>query len=257
MDLDDAGAKEMTMTDKTLLDDEIIDLTDLLEEGSPPKKAAVEPVTRKTVTEPDSFDLGKEIATDLDVSIEEIEQSDLGLSSDEAFVFEDKPARAGAPASGQAVSPPADLASLAGEIDKALNETIQDVPITPNEEALLLQETPEEVPALEPEEAQHILEPREPRDAREESVPSLEASPAEPSHVPAGAPPFSPVSAEALVGAVVEEFRRDMPELLEGIVRPLVQEIVREIAAATREALPGIVEKVIREEIEKLKKLAV
>ncbi len=63
------------------------------------------------------------------------------------------------------------------------------------------------------------------------------------------------VPTEAVVEAVVAEFRRDMPEMLEGIVRPVVQELLQEVVTSTRQALPGIVEKVIREEIERLKKL--
>jgi hypothetical protein len=60
---------------------------------------------------------------------------------------------------------------------------------------------------------------------------------------------------EAILEAVITEFRKEMPALLEGIVRPVMKELLQEIISSTREVIPGIVEKVVHEEIEKLKKL--
>ena len=65
------------MADKMLDDDDIIDLTDLLEEGDTSKKSKGKKEggagPRQQANEPDSFDLGKEISMEYDVSVEEIE----------------------------------------------------------------------------------------------------------------------------------------------------------------------------------------
>jgi len=65
------------MVDKNL-DDDIIDLTDLLEEGQPPEKEGMEepPIPDDSATSggADTFDLGKEISLEDDVSIDDIEQ---------------------------------------------------------------------------------------------------------------------------------------------------------------------------------------
>jgi hypothetical protein len=71
-----------------------------------------------------------------------------------------------------------------------------------------------------------------------------------PAHVPVQNV-LQPGITEELLG----ELKREVPAMLEGVVKPLMVELVREMVTATREQLPGIVEKVIREEIEKLKKL--
>jgi hypothetical protein len=76
----------MSMEDKILDDDDIIDLTDLLEEGESGKKGAQKKdrtgASPAQMNEPDSFDLGKEISMEYDVSVEEIDQggdsADLG-----------------------------------------------------------------------------------------------------------------------------------------------------------------------------------
>lgn len=73
------------MEDKILDDDDIIDLTDLLEEGEPKGRKAkkeAEPPARIPLNEPDSFDLGKEISMEYDVSVEEIEQGGESLDID-------------------------------------------------------------------------------------------------------------------------------------------------------------------------------
>ena len=63
------------MEDKIFDDEDIIDLTDLLEEGQPPGERE-EPGDQKnaavSMNEPDSFDLGKEISMEYDVSVDEI-----------------------------------------------------------------------------------------------------------------------------------------------------------------------------------------
>lgn len=254
------------MTDKNLLEDDIIDLTDLLEEGSPPKKTDQEPVRKKVVAEPDSFDLGKEISMDFDVSIEEIEQEGPALADELHREREEIPQDRPVTEEIVEVRPKESLRDIEAEIDMAMQETIEEVTLTKNEEEVLLSEGPvEEIPS--PPEEVHSPPVEEPQAHVEEieQVSWDEPAPEPPSHPvrePLGAPVEMPqavvspaVPPEAIVEAVVSEFRRDMPALLEGIVRPVVQELLQEIISSTREALPGIVEKVIREEIERLKKL--
>jgi hypothetical protein len=238
------------MTDKNLLEDDIIDLTDLLEEGHPPEKPAHETPRKKVVTEPDSFDLGKEISMDFDVSIEEIEHESPALA--EAMPLE--PER-----KEQDLSPVTEeikdiaketLGDIGAEIDMAMQDKLEEVTLTKNEEEVLLQEGPVEEILSDPEKGSLA--------AVDESRPSEVAF--EPEPLPAGAAQqqyaaSSTVTTEAIVDAVVSEFRKDLPTLLEGIVRPVVQELLQEIVASTRQEIPGIVEKVIREEIERLKKL--
>jgi len=360
--------KEIAMPDRDLLDEEIIDLTDLLEEGTPSGKPPEEAARKRPVTEPDSFDLGKELATDLDIPIEEIDQDTAGILAEDGratkagpdmgIPLEETPATlqmrperepalstetelalkeaaeelglAGEeelglkpvsdvetllgepPAQGRAhgepkpalsteidlalkeaaeelglageeelgLKPVSDVETLLGEppaqgrahgepkpslsteIDLALRETLEEVPLTEKEQEVLLSETPEEGAEVTPAKALGgLAEPTPPSDR--EAVPGpgeAEAGPVPPAL--AGADRREPCLAEGgvpvgdVMGAVVEDFRKDMPALLESIVRPLVQELVQEIVASTREVLPGLVEKVIREEIEKLKKLA-
>ncbi len=276
------------MTEKNLLEDDIIDLTDLLEEGSPPAKTRSS-AQKKAVNEPDSFDLGKEIAMDLDVSIEEIEQEPLSLSDEPVTGLGKQP--------GSKVKEldltEAPLRDLESEIDLAIQDKLHEAPLTKNEEEVLLGDAPleEPIPAAETPPApvsgemetievseirvKSLDEPaqavEEPAPVLEESVQPMEAAappaleleehekqPMEPPAVAAEAPqPVQGVAVptEAIVEAVLAEFRRDMPEMLEGIVRPVVKELLQEVVTSTRQALPGIVEKVIREEIERLKKL--
>ncbi|HOS96189.1 MAG TPA: hypothetical protein PLR71_03620 [Deltaproteobacteria bacterium] len=276
------------MTDKNLLEDDIIDLTDLLEEGGQPEKNTPA-AQKKAVNEPDSFDLGKEIAMDLDVSIEEIEQEPLSLSDEPVTGLEKQP---GAKAK-ELDLPGEPLRDLESEIDLAIQDKLHEAPLTKKEEEVLLGEITleESIPAAEEPQAPALGEMEtvqvseirvksleEHAGAVEEAAPVIEETlrpmdalvpPApeigEPEEQPMAQPAVAEealqavhpvaVSTEAIVEAVVAEFRRDMPEMLEGIVRPVVKELLQEVVTSTRQALPGIVEKVIREEIERLKKL--
>jgi hypothetical protein len=76
------------MEDRILDDDDIIDLTDLLEEGQPPGEKEVSGERgdgAARLNEPDSFDLGKEISMEYDVSVEEIESEGENLDIDAAL----------------------------------------------------------------------------------------------------------------------------------------------------------------------------
>lgn len=254
------------MDDKLLLEDDIIDLTDLLEEGSPPKKPQAAELPKKRVTEPDSFDLGKEISMDYDVSIEEIENDSTMLASGGSLDLGKKP-KAGIKAAddlSDILKEP--LGGIESEIDSVLKDKPDEVSLTAREEEVLLQEAPlVEEPPLVAEEKAALME--EAPVAEEEPIPMKEQPMAEPT-VPVletesraaqrEAPRISlPVDmpVEAILDAVIAEFKKDMPVLLEGIVRPVVKELIQEVISSTREALPGIVEKVIKEEIDKLKKI--
>lgn len=237
------------MTDKNLLEDDIIDLTDLLEEGHPPEKPPHETPRKKIVTEPDSFDLGKEISMDFDVSIEEIEHESPALA--EAMPLEPERKEQDLSTVTEEIKDIAKetLGDIGAEIDMAMQDKLEEVTLTKNEEEVLLQEGPVEEILSDPEKGSLA--------AVDESRPA-EVGP-EPEPLPAGVQQqygvSSTVTTEAIVDAVVSEFRKDLPILLEGIVRPVVQELLQEIVASTRQEIPGIVEKVIREEIERLKKL--
>jgi hypothetical protein len=257
--------KELAMDDKILLEDDIVDLTDLLEEGSPPKKPQQAEAKRKMVNEPDSFDLGKEISMDYDVSVEEIEHDSTLLMDGPPLDLDKKP-----PEQTKVKSDVDDLLKeplldIEAEIDLAIKDKFEDVGLTSKEEEALLNEGPaEEVPpiiegkpASPKEEVLAAME--EPARVERVSIPEIEPSPAEePLSVLQGIPKADiPVDmpTEAILDAVISEFRKEMPALLEGIVRPVVKELLQEIISSTREVIPGIVETVIQEEIEKLKKL--
>jgi hypothetical protein len=64
-----------------------------------------------------------------------------------------------------------------------------------------------------------------------------------------------PAIEKADIEAAKESLKRDIPEMVESIVRPVVSELVNEIVSSVKRDLPGIIEKVIREEIERLKKI--
>jgi hypothetical protein len=253
------------MDDKIVLEDDIIDLTDLLEEGSPPKKPQQADTRKKAVNEPDSFDLGKEISMDYDVSIEEIENDSTLLANDAPLDFDKKPA--GQPKSVDALDDllKEPLGSIESEIDLAMKDKFEEVSLTAKEEEVLLSEAPvEEIPEIKKEEAAVLSEEfqaplEEPVRLQEVSIPASTQPPIEePPSVQVEMPKVGiPVDmpTEAILDAVITEFRKEMPALLEGIVRPVVKELLQEIISSTREVIPGIVEKVIREEIEKLKKL--
>jgi hypothetical protein len=254
------------MDDKNLLEDDIIDLTDLLEEGSPSKKPQQADTRKRVVNEPDSFDLGKEISMDYDVSIEEIENDSTMLANDNPLDFEKKPGKQPKPVDdmGELLKEP--LGSIESEIDLVMKDKFEEVSLTTKEEEVLLSEAPaEERPSsIKKEEAAALNEefpasPEEPVRLQEVTIPSFTQSPIqEPLGVQVEIPKVGiPIDmpTEAILDAVITEFRKEMPALLEGIVRPVVKELVQEIISSTREVIPGIVEKVIHEEIEKLKKL--
>jgi len=245
------------MDDKLLLEDDIIDLTDLLEEGSPPKKPAEADNLKRKRPEPDSFDLGKEISMDYDVSVEEIEHDSAVIAGEAAGSSGGKPKDEPLATDDMSDLLKEPLGDIESDIDKALTDKLEEVGLTPKEEEVLLQESPSEEPPLKAEEQAVLME--EP--VMTEEAPAMEPVPAaepqtqpSPVEVPKVALPVD-MPAEAILEAVIAEFKKDMPALLEGIVRPVVSELLQEVISSTREALPGIVERVIREEIDKLKKL--
>ncbi|HVN71701.1 MAG TPA: hypothetical protein VMU10_06750 [Desulfomonilia bacterium] len=256
------------MDEKNLLEDDIIDLTDLLEEGSPPKKPQPMEPKKKMVTEPDSFDLGKEIAMDYDVSIEEIEQNSTVLAEETPSDLDAKPRvkPKAKDAMTDLLNEP--LGNIEAEIDLAMKDKIEEVSLTPKEEEALLKDEPAvetpPAPAIEegasapPAEAKVPI--AEPVAVEEISIPALEPAPVQgpasggvEMSLAAAIPVDMPT--EAILDSVITEFKKEMPALLEGIVRPVMKELIQEIITSTRESLPAIIEKVIREEIDKLKKL--
>lgn len=211
------------MNDTTMKEDdeEIIDLTDLLEEGEIPLEdgGSLPPEEDKTdvssiAQEPETFDLGKEITMEDDVSVEEIESVN--------------------------------------------NDFDIEVSLSTGEEAALTEEGPKE-------EAEAKVDAGSEEKIKEEEVFSEDTAQVPEDVIPEGE---SAVQSEVktdegmeigIVGAEPEinldDIKKDIPVMLEGIVRPIMGELIRELITATREMLPGIVEKVIREEIEKLKKV--
>ena len=253
------------MDDKNLLEDDIIDLTDLLEEGSPPKKPQQADTRKRVVNEPDSFDLGKEISMDYDVSIEEIENDSTVLAKDIPLDFDKKPGKQPKPDDIMDDLLKEPLGSIESEIDLAMQDKFEEVSLTAKEEEVLLSEgLAEEIPLIKKEEAAVLNEEfpvplEEPMRLQEVSIPvSTPSLIQEPPSVQVKMPKVgipADMPTEAILDAVITEFRKEMPALLEGIVRPVVKELIQEIISSTREVIPGIVENVIREEIEKLKKL--
>lgn len=264
------------MKDKILDDDDIIDLTDLLEEGDPKqgkeKKDTGAPV-RPPAREPDSFDLGKEISMEYDVSVEEIEHGpekldiDASLSSNEEVALS-----TGKEDSGEIVL----SEEPAGEVEFDFG----DAGTTGREKAeeSLHDFRTEKVEAASGEQASDAafdfdagdeirLERGAGNDPALEHAGEFEPAPhsleeQEPVHHMAGQGISGEIDREAagpagghLAADALDEAKKEIPAMLEGIVRPIITEIARELVAATREQLPGIVEKIIREEIEKLKKL--
>jgi len=202
-------------------DEEIIDLTDLLEEGEIPLEDGGElpPEEDKTdvssiAQEPETFDLGKEITMEDDVSVEEIESVN--------------------------------------------NDFDIEVSLSTGEEAALTEEGPKE-------EAESKVDAGSEEEIKEEEVFSEDTAQVPEDVIPEGEPAVqSEVETDEgmepeIVGAEpevnIDDIKKDIPVMLEGIVRPIMGELIRELITATREMLPGIVEKVIREEIEKLKKV--
>lgn len=265
------------MEENILIEDDIVDLTDLLEEGSPPSKPK-DNFSRKRMNEPDSFDLGKEISMEYEVSVEEIEQdgaaSGTGKAIDKVMKSEIQVDDPGAKAGKEP------LLDIEKEIDQAIQDKFEDVSLTLKEEEMLLKDEPLEEPVpvektdkleveplMETEPASADLPPGSAEKAVDSELESLledkpvpeEIQDIEPetlSTVPeAAAAPSLSLPAEAVTGALIEELKKEMPALLESIMRPLIKELVQEVVVAARDALPSLVEKVIREEIEKLKKI--
>lgn len=253
------------MDDKNLLEDDIIDLTDLLEEGSPPKKPQQADTRKRVVNEPDSFDLGKEISMDYDVSIEEIENDSTVLAKDTPLDFDKKPGKQPKPEDDMSDLLKEPLGNIESEIDLAMKDKLEEVSLTAKEEEVLLSEGgADEIPLIKKEEAAALNEefpalPEEPVRLQEVSIPvstqtPIQEPPSAQGEMPNVCIPLD-MPTEAILEAVITEFRKEMPALLEGIVRPVMKELLQEIISSTREVIPGIVEKVVHEEIEKLKKL--
>lgn len=240
------------MEDKILDDDDIIDLTDLLEEGEPKggkAKKEAEPPAGTLLNEPDSFDLGKEISMEYDVSVEEIEQGgesldiDAGLSSGEEIALSPESEE------GEEIVLPQEPG---GDIEFDFGDS---EPKGKKSREAFIQEDPEGVPVQDAGKA--ALEMDEDLFAAADT--GVEERPAQ----DAGHDILREFSEDAkaakVQGSVPEDvlgdLRQEIPGMLEEMARPIMSELVRELVMTTREQLPGIIEKVIREEIEKLKKL--
>jgi hypothetical protein len=276
------GEKEKDMEDKILDDDDIIDLTDLLEEGEPKKKEKEKKGgSPAPANEPDSFDLGKEISMEYEVSVEEIEQGNEGLdidarlsSNEEVALTQGKEGGEGAPVSGEAgevsfddnrergtgktdlsengvdtlLQRKEDSATTGSETDTGgVSDTIPEKEAGKGSEELIS----ESASIIENAASFDVEKPvtEEPKDTSN----TLQGGKGSGGELPAVSVqnPVYPQMTEDILG----ELRHEVPAMLEGIVKPLMAELVKEMVTATREQLPGIVEKVIREEIEKLKKL--
>ncbi|MGC9324490.1 MAG: hypothetical protein ACP5G0_07040 [Desulfomonilia bacterium] len=233
--------------DKMLGDDDIIDLTDLLEEG----KAPEEPVKEqqhfpRKVTEPDSFDLGKEISMDYDVSVDELEQDaekidvDVKLSSNEEAAL--------SPETREAQEMPQEEPSPEEEkVDLSVLEGRETAAQAEQEPS---GEEPMEHAAAADHEKMEII-----RETAKELLPHGEGSEEEPSEISVAPEQVEAAKRDLVFDQALEELKTQMPEILRQTINPLIAELVKEIMATTREQLPDIVEKVIREEIAKLKKL--
>jgi cell pole-organizing protein PopZ len=257
-----------------LIEDDIIDLTDLLEEGKAPSKIQQGAVQRKKVNEPDSFDLGKEISMEYDVSVEEIEHDADSLSMDKSpSLGEETLDRDKLKNDVPDLSKELSLRDIETEIDMAIQdkEKYEEVSLTSNEQEMLLKEGPVEEPQMVAEEKAFPIEPESKASPGETKQTEAISEPV--THMPEAVRDEAPrglsgtegynapsinvgsIPTEVITEALKNEIKKDMPALLEGIIRPLVKELLQDIISSTRDALPPIVEKVIREEIEKLKKL--
>jgi len=308
-------------------DDEIIDLTDLMEEGEPAKKqrkAEAAESEKAGVREPESFDLGKEISLEDELSLdtvsmpaveretapelpaekaaveesaqkrpsqEPLSESDSfealakepdqptetlpDFSAPDEFTLEAPEPKEGRAATTKPRTPP----SVSPVFDAFFKETIEEVKLEteagaseplPARGKKVLEELLERGETLEPMEAQAPIKAAAAftSEAPAEEPPVAEEAMAEPvipvAPLAPGAPPVMPPQEvsfdlrqemEAKVQAAAEQLKADAPSLLEGIVRPVMDDLIRQITQTTRDILPGIVEKIIREEIEKLKKL--
>lgn len=272
----------MSMEDKILDDDDIIDLTDLLEEGQSSKKAA--PVREQgakphaPMNEPDSFDLGKEISMEYDVSVEEIDGSDglevkgdLSVTEEAALALEKE-------LKEEAVLDEKEVKELDFSAD-TLGEEHPDAPVeaspTARDESRGLSDdllvrgpvpaaTPKTVPGFDRAAPAPVVD-----DVRNLSFEEYsDKAPEFGVQVAAGGQAagvgieIDRAAGDGGAGTPVVDgdeisaaLREQAPAIIEAVVKPLMAELVRDMIAATREQLPGIVEKIVREEIEKLRKL--
>jgi len=208
-------------------DDEIIDLTDLLEEGDGLEDEKGEgsekgpEIDKSSISqEPETFDLGKEITMEDDVSVEDIE------SVNENFDID---------------------VSLSSNEEAALKEAEVKEAAVPEEP-----QTFEE--ADQSEESKAGPEPDNTKAIFEDNIELAEPS-AEHAEESFDKVAETEVAEETQPQIPLDELKQEIPAMLEGIVRPIMGELVHELIDVTRDMLPGIVEKVIREEIEKLKKI--
>ncbi len=268
------------MEDKILDDDDIIDLTDLLEEGQSPQDketSETKGATQASANEPDSFDLGKEISMEYDVSVDEIEHGDDKLDIDASLSSNEEEALSREKAleddtiqlddTGEGLESALDDDESLEGIDLTVDEqdiiqlddkedtySVSDKDLEAASSSLELDtETPEEVSADESfaaakeEEATDKVETfamEQESHAAFETGEELRAETETEEELP-----------QLDTDEVIRELKQEIPNMIEGVVRPLMAELVKEIISVSRDQLPGIVEKVIREEIDKLKKL--
>ena len=275
------------MEDKILDDDDIIDLTDLLEEGQPPEDKETPAGSGQSpdrVNEPDSFDLGKEISMEYDVSVDEIEHGDDNFDIDVSLSSNEEEALTDEKIPEDDVIQLEDTGeSLEGALDE--DESLEGIDLSVDEQDVLSPDAKEDTFSVSQQDLEVEASASEPdipaskevsidqgavAEAEEGTFDMEEALTQEPEEIviTEKAEEFQDKTEEVPVKAeseeelpqinsdeVMRELSQEIPNMLEGVVRPLMGELVREIISVSREQLPGIVEKVIREEIDKLKKL--
>lgn len=221
-------------------DDEIIDLTDLLEEGTPPKDEEPPEGDEKAAhkdtdlgIEPETFDLGKEITMEDEVSVEDIEDVGDAINIDAAISSDEEDALTEDELSEEVTEtkPPVEE-EVSAQPEEEIEPPAKEETGQPEEKMKAPVEEEVEAPAEEEAEA--------PTSETEQTV---EETPAEIRPGP------------DITEADVQEIKKEIPAMLEEVVRPIMGQLVKEVISSTRDLLPGIVEKVIREEIEKLKKI--
>jgi len=233
------------MVDNTIEEDDvIIDLTDLLEEGEPPKKDEEKlDIFQHTQTkyEPDTFDLGKEISMEDDSLADNIDNAEERLdidallsSNEEAALVEEKPLDFSSSLVEEDIKE-VDLSERPADIEPEEAETgftdifeQEDLDLSGDIET-------EEFPADSNGFAEELI--------HTEKAGAFDQSPAQSTEK-------EPQEDDAL-----DELHQVIPTMIEDVVRPLMAEIVKEVTEITRKLLPEIVERVIREEIQKLKKI--
>mgnify|MGYP000113341975 CR=1 FL=1 len=255
------------MEDKILDDDDIIDLTDLLEEGRTPQNTETSDGgegSPASANEPDSFDLGKEISMEYDVSVEEIEHGDDNLDIDASLSSNEEDALTREKSSEDDVIV---LEDTGESLERAVDEddSLEGIDLSVDESEPVFLDEKEDTFSESNEDIEVEISPSEP------DMPSPEngkfdmsndmTQETEGGFTPDKTDEDTVISErqEGLPGLnndeVIRELAEEIPKMVEGVVRPFMAELVKEIIAVSREQLPGIVEKVIREEIDKLKKL--